>query len=54
MITINDCRQANERYFKGVSNDILPVNCSKNSLFLSLNKGVFYYFDGTNWKRIGG
>ena len=25
-----------------------------NTIFLELNTGDFYYFDGTNWLKIGG
>ena len=54
MITINDCKQANECSFKGVSTDTKPVNVAPNSIFLQLNGGFFYYFNGQNWVRVGG
>lgn len=54
MITINDCKQANERSFKGLSIDTKPVNVAPNSIFLQLNGGFFYYFNGQNWLRVGG
>lgn len=61
MITINDCRQANQHKFKGLFLDTRPVNCAVNSLFFQLNGAIFYFFDkseeltGTsNWRRVGG
>lgn len=54
MITINDCKQANQHNFKGVVTDPKPANCAVNSLFLVLNGGNFYYFDGSDWLRVGG
>ena len=53
MITINDCKQANERSFQGLATDTKPVNVAPNSIFLQLNGGIFYYFDGANWERVG-
>ena len=52
MITINDCEQAGYYEYKGLSTDIKPTNCYVNSLFLELDTGYFYYFDGTNWVKM--
>lgn len=38
----------------GLSTDAKPTEyISANSLFLELDTGVFYYFDGTEWKKVG-
>ena len=52
MITMNDCKQAKEYDFKGLSTDEKPTNCDVNSLFYELDTGDFYYFDGV-WKKVG-
>ena len=54
MISLNDCKQGNEHDYKGLSTDTKPTECAVNSLFLELDTGDFYYFDGTNWAKIGG
>lgn len=54
MITLNDCKQAGQHSFKGMLTDVKPVDCSANSLFFQLNGGIFYYFNGQNWVRVGG
>lgn len=51
MITINDCKQAGYYEYKGLSTDIKPTNCQVNSLFLELDTGYFYYFDGSTWVK---
>lgn len=39
---------------KGESTDVKPTeNIEVNTLFLELDTGVFFYFDGTEWKRVG-
>ena len=35
-----------------MSTDEKPTNCAVNSLFLELDTGIFYYFDGV-WKKVG-
>ena len=50
----NDCLQADEYDFKGLSTDEKPTDCAVNSLFLELDTGTFYYFDGEEWQVIGG
>lgn len=52
MITLEDCKQAGEYNYKGLSTDTKPTNCYVNSLFLELDTGIFYFFDGTEWKDI--
>ena len=52
MITLEDCKQAGEYNYKGLSTDIKPTNCYVNSLFLELDTGIFYFFNGTEWKDI--
>lgn len=54
MITLNNCQQGNENDYKGLSTDTKPTNCAVNSLFLELDTGDFYYFDGETWSKIGG
>ncbi len=54
MVTLNDCKQSGEHDFKGLSTDTKPTSCSVNSLFLELDTGDFYYFDGTDWEKVGG
>ena len=54
MITQNDCRQGDEREYKGLSADTKPTDCGVNSIFLELDTGDFYYFDGDEWQKIGG
>lgn len=52
MITMNDCKQKDEYDFNGLSTDEKPTNCGVNSLFLELDTGNFYYFNGTEWNQI--
>lgn len=52
MITMNNCKQKDEYDFSGVSTEPKPTNCAVNSLFLELDTGNFYYFDGTEWNQI--
>lgn len=52
MITLEDCKQAGEYNYKGLSTDTKPTNCYVNSLFLELDTGIFYFFTGTEWKDI--
>lgn len=54
MVSINTCRQADENDYKGLSTDDKPTDCAVNSLFLELDTGDFYYFDGEEWKKVGG
>lgn len=54
MVTLNDNRQTGEHEYKGLSTDDKPTNAGVNSLFLELDTGDFYYFDGEEWAKIGG
>lgn len=38
----------------GLSTDTKPDDAAVNALFLELNTGDFYYFDGSEWKKVGG
>ena len=50
MVSLNGSR-AN---YMGLSTDTKPAEAEVNSLYLELNTGDFYYFDGTNWLKVGG
>lgn len=39
--------------FVGESTDTKPIDAEKNSIFLELDTGNFYYFDGTDWQKLG-
>ena len=44
--------------FSGLSTDTKPTTyegrvIEENSLFLELNTGDFYYFDGEDWQKVG-
>ena len=52
MITDQDCVQAETYEYKGLSTDTKPLNCAVNSLFLELDTGDFYFFNGTEWGKI--
>lgn len=39
--------------YKGLSTDEKPTDCAANSLFLELDTGKFYYFDGEDWNELG-
>lgn len=54
MITYNDNRTTDEYEYKGLSTDDKPTDCATNSLFLELDTGDFYYFNGSTWSKIGG
>ena len=38
----------------GLSTDEKPMGVSENMLFLELDTGDFYYFDGNEWLKVGG
>lgn len=41
--------------YMGLSTDTKPTKgIPVNTLFLELDTGDFYYFDGTAWKKVGG
>ena len=50
MVTMNGQRSE----YVGTSNDEKPTtDVLENSLFLELDTGDFYYFDGTDWQKVG-
>lgn len=53
MITENRYDIAGTSY-QGLSTDVKPTEATINSLFLELDTGDFYYFDGENWQKVGG
>ena len=64
MITVNAMKNvvattAADFEFKGLSTDEKPVGTigeqeiSVNSLFLELDTGDFYYYNGETWTKIG-
>ena len=51
MVTVN----GNTANLVGLSTDTKPTEGVEiNKLFLELDTGDFYYFDGTNWVIVGG
>lgn len=55
MITDNLANNTAYKEYKGESTDTKPTeNVGVNSLFLELDTGDFYYFDGEEWQKIGG
>ena len=38
----------------GLSTDTKPTDCGVNSLFLELDTGDAFYFNGTAWAKVGG
>ena len=38
---------------KGLSTDQKPTNVALNTMFLELDTGDFYYFNGTTWAKVG-
>jgi len=41
--------------YMGLSTDEKPTNeIPVNTLFLELDTGDFYYYDGTEWAKVGG
>lgn len=38
----------------GLSTDTKPDDAAVNTLFLELDTGDFYYFDGEAWAKVGG
>lgn len=51
-------KQVNNRFairdYKGLSTDEKPTeDVGMNALFLELDTGDFYYFDGEQWNKIG-
>lgn len=41
--------------YTGLSTDVKPTfNIQINALFLELDTGIFYYFTGESWAKVGG
>lgn len=40
--------------YSGLSTDEKPTTCGVNSLFLELDTGDVYYFNGSTWAKVGG
>ena len=40
--------------YMGLSTDTKPLNVGVNTLFLELDTGDFYYYNGTAWAKVGG
>lgn len=38
----------------GLSTDAKPESADINTIFLELDTGDFYYFDGRDWQKVGG
>lgn len=51
MVTVHS---GQKRELLGLSTDEKPMGVSENMLFLELDTGDFYYFDGEEWKKVGG
>ena len=58
MITVRKVEMTNgDDYYEisGESTDTKPSEkIGVNSMFLELDTGDFYYFDGENWAKVGG
>ena len=54
MITRNRYDYSEDLSYQGLSTDSKPTeNVGINALFLELDTGDFYYFDGTDWTKVG-
>lgn len=55
MITDNLSSSTGRKEFMGLSTDTKPTTgIETNSLFLELDTGDFYYFNGATWAKVGG
>lgn len=55
MITDNLVSSTGKKEYMGLSSDTKPTTAvATNSLFLELDTGDFYYFNGTTWAKVGG
>ena len=52
MVTQNNDRIGCQ--YEGLSTDTKPTEADVNALFLELDTGDFYYFDGSQWSKVGG
>lgn len=50
MITLN----GSTANLVGLSTDTKPINVDTNTMFLELDTGAFYYFDGRECNEVGG
>ena len=54
-VTQNDCAGVGGHEYSGLSTDAKPTaGVAINALFLELDTGDFYYFDGDAWQEVGG
>ena len=49
----NGVKMVHDVEYKGLSTDTKPTDCATNSLFLELDTGKAFYFDGEDWNEIG-
>ena len=49
-VTLNGSRAD----YVGLSTDTKPTDALVNSLFLELDTGDFYYYNGSDWAKVGG
>lgn len=49
MITVNATTD-----YRGLSTDEKPTDADVNAFLLEVDTGVFYYFDGEEWGKVGG
>lgn len=56
LFTLDDgAAVAEEMELCGLSTDTKPTEgIATNALFLELDSGDFYYYDGTAWAKVGG
>lgn len=54
MITKINPAAAYDNEYKGLSTDTKPTDCAVNSLFLELDTGDSYFFNGSTWQKVGG
>jgi len=54
MITKIDIPPDDLREYTGLHTDTKPTDCGVNSLFLELDTKDVYWFDGTDWNKVGG
>jgi hypothetical protein len=49
MVTLN----GNGADYRGLHDDEKPTTAETNALFLEIDTGDFYAFDGTQWVKVG-
>lgn len=52
MVTQNNDRIGCQ--YEGLSTDTKPTEADVNALFLELDTGDIYYYDGSQWSKVGG